>query len=244
MVLDVQLLLCFNLFPVETLDDVDRVDDVLDALAFRFKMAAHLPAPAFEPPRLADGDPEIDRDDGQGHEAHPHIGREHQDQSQQGAREQRQQVDEEVLDRAGKAAHALVDPGLELAGGIFARIEKSHPEGHDLFDDALGQVPAHEDAHPFAEVILGESDQGREDFLGEEDNRDDSHDTGGPGPLEIGPDKRVDRIDGPVEDNGVDLGHERAHQGQDQGDGNQPFVRLDKRPEMAKELEKVHGGQR
>ena len=100
LVLNVELFLAFNLLAVETLDDVDRVDDVFDALALGFQVVAHLAAPAFQPSRLADGNPKVNRHDGQSHQPDIDIGREHQNQSQKCAREQRQQVDEEVLYRA------------------------------------------------------------------------------------------------------------------------------------------------
>ncbi len=100
LVLNVQLFLPLDLLTVETFDNIDGVDDVLDTLTFRLQMAAHLAPPALEPPRLPVGDPEVNRHDAEGDQTNIDIGCEHQYEGEQGAGEQRQQVDEEVLHRA------------------------------------------------------------------------------------------------------------------------------------------------
>ena len=207
LVLDIQLFLGLNLFAVETLDDVDGVDDVLDALALAFQMRPHFAAPPLEPTRLAVGDPEIDGHDAEGHESHIDIGGEHQDQGEQGAGEQRQQVDEEVLHGARQRADALVDTGLEFAGGVVAGVEKGDPEGEHLLDNALSQVAADVDAHPLAEVVLCKGDQGGEHLFAQQHNADDGHNAGRLSPAEVGADERVDGIHGTVEHDGVDLRH-------------------------------------
>ena len=239
-VLDVQLLARLDLLAVEALDDVDGVDDVLDALALGLEVRAHLAAPALEAARLAVGDPEIDRHDAQRHEAHIDIGGEHQDQRQQGAREQRQQVDEEILHRARQAAHALVDTGLELAGGVLVRIEIGHPEGQHLLDDALREVARDEDAHPLAVVVLREGDQHREQLLAQQHDADDGQDAGGLRPGEVRADQGVDGIHGAVEHDGVDLRHQGADEGQYKGGQHQPAVGPYKRPDIAEKLDQIH----
>ena len=136
-VLDVQLLVRLDPLTVEALDDVDGINDILDALALGLDMRAHLAAPALETFCLPVGDPEIDRHDPKGHETHIDVGGEHQDQRKQGAGEERQQVDEEVLHRPAETADALVDTRLKLARRIVVGVEEGHPEGQHLLDDAL-----------------------------------------------------------------------------------------------------------
>ena len=100
LVLDVKLFLRLDFLAVETLDDIDGIDDILDSLALGFQMAAHLAPPALEPTCLPVGDPKIDGHNAKGHQPYIHIGDEHQNQGQQCAGEQWQQIDEEVLHRA------------------------------------------------------------------------------------------------------------------------------------------------
>ena len=161
LVLDVQLLLPLNLFPVEGLYDVNGINDVLYALALGFKVGSHLPAPSLEPFCLPHRYPEIHRDNAKGHKAHIDVCRKHEDKRKGGACEKGQKVYEEVLDRAGEAANALVNTCLDLAGGVFIGTEKGHPEGEDLLNYCLRQVPGHEYAHALAVVVLRKGYKGR-----------------------------------------------------------------------------------
>ena len=215
LILDVQLLARLDALPVEGLDDADGVDDVLDALALGFQVMAHLPSPSFEPPRLTDGNPEIHRHDGQGHQPHIDIGGEHEDKGQEGAGEKRQQVDKEILHRTGQTAHALVYTGLHLSGGVVVLREKGHAEGKHLFNHRLRKVPGHENAHALPVIVLRKSNKGRQHFLPQQHRGDDGKDARRLVPAEIRADESVDGVHRPVQDNGVHLLHERAHQGED-----------------------------
>ena len=240
LVLKIQLLAGLDPFPVEGLDDVDGVDNVLDALALALQIAAHFPAPAFEPASLAIGNPEINGDDSQGHQSHIDIGREHQDQCQRRAGEQRQQVDEKILHRPGDAADTLVDTGLNLSGGVFIAGKIGHPEGKDLFDDALRKVSGHENAHPFPVIVLRKGNSGRENFLPQQHGRDEGEDTGGLAPGKIRSDKSVDGIHCPVQNDGVDLLHHGTDERENQCNDYQKPVRLYKRPDVLEKLKKIH----
>ena len=108
----------------------------------------------------------------------------------------------------------MVDTGLKLACGIVARVEVGHAEGEDPLDDALRQVTADEDAHPLAEVILGEGDEGGEDFLAEQHDGDDGDNADGLlTPVDACRDQTIDFVDGPIEHDGIDLCHQGANQG-------------------------------
>ncbi len=237
LVLDFQLFVRLNLFPVEALDDIDGVDDVLDALALAFQVRAHFPPPSLQALGLPVGNPEIHRDDPQGHQPHIDIGREHEDEGQQGAGEQRQQVDEEILHRARKAAHALVDTGLDLSGSVFRRVEERHLESEHLLDDRLRQVPRNKDAHPLSEVILRKGDERRQDFLAKQDYRNDNQDFRSLSPGKVRADERIDGVHRPVQHNGVHLRHQGPHQRKDEGDDDQPAVRPDERPDVFEKSE-------
>ena len=138
--LDVPLLLAFYLLAVEGLDHVDALYDVHHAVALDFTVAAHIAAPAVELAGLAYGDPDIDGHYSKRCETNVDIGPEHKDEGQDGAGEQRKEVYEKVLYRAGKAADALVYPGLELSGIVVRAGEEGHPEGEDLVYHGLGEV--------------------------------------------------------------------------------------------------------
>ena len=58
------------------------------------------------------GSNEEPADDQQGGEAHVDVGGEHQDEGEQGAGEQRQQIDKEVLHCSRQRADTLVDSSL------------------------------------------------------------------------------------------------------------------------------------
>ena len=240
LVLYVQLLLPLDLLAVERLDDRDGVDDVLDALALGLQVGAHFAAPALQALGLPDGDPEIHRNDAQGHKSYVHVGREHQDEGEGGAGEQRQQVYEEILHRARDAAHSLVDTRLDLAGGVRVGVEEGHAEGEHLFDDGLRQVARHEDAHPLTVVVLGEGDSCGEDLLSQQHRRDNDEDAGGAAPGEIRAYQRVDGVHGAVQHYGVDLLHHGPNEREDEGDRHQEPVRLYERAYVLEQLDQVH----
>ena len=98
--LEFRLLPELDLLAVEGLDDVHALEDVHDAAAPALVEAAHVLAGALQLLSLHRGNPEVDRDDGQGRQAYVHIGRENEDERQDGAHDHGQQVDEEVLDGA------------------------------------------------------------------------------------------------------------------------------------------------
>ena len=170
-------------------------------------MGAHLTAPSLEPFGLPHRYPEIHRDYAKGHKAHVYVGRKHKDKRKGGAGEQGQEVYEEVLDRAGEAAHALVYTGLDFTGGVFIGTEKSHPEGEHLLDDGLGEVPGHEDSHPLTVVVLRKGDEGAQDFLSKQDYRYYGKYPSGLRPGEIRADKRVYGINRAVQHDCVHLLH-------------------------------------
>ena len=187
------------------------------------------------------GNIEVYGHDEQSHQTHIDIGREHQDQRKQGAGEERQQVDEEVLHRPAEAADALVDTRLELARRILVGIEIGHPEGQHLLDDTLRKVARHEDTHPLAEIVLGKGDQRREDFLAEEHDADDREDPRRLGPGEIlGRHQCVDGIHRTVQHDGIDLRHQRPDEGQYQRQKHKPFVRFDKWLDVFEEVDQIH----
>ena len=93
----VPLLFAFDTFPVERLDDVHAVDDVLDSVAFLFSVCTHVPAPSLKLACLTDSDEYVDRYNHQGSQTDIRISCKHEYESQDGACEQRQEVDKEVL---------------------------------------------------------------------------------------------------------------------------------------------------
>ena len=194
-------------------------------MALHLAVVAHVAAPALELARLAHRDPEVDGHDQQGGEAHVDVGGEHQDEREHGTREERQQVDEEVLHRAREAAHALVDTRLELPGGVVGPGEEGHPEGQDLVDHGLREVLGHEDAHPLAEVVLEIVDHRGEDLLAQQDDADDGEDACRLRPGEIRADQGVDRVDRAVEHDGVDLRHQGPCEREHEGEDDKPAIR-------------------
>ena len=184
--LELRLLPKLDFLPVEGLDDVHALEDVHDAAAPPFVEAAHVLAGALQLLPLQGGDPEVDGDDGQGCQSHVHIGREDEDERQNGAHDHRQQVDEEVLDGAGNAAGALVDARLEHAGRVVAPGEESHPVLEDPLHHAQGQPLRDVDPELFAEYALPEGDARPEDFLPEQDDADDGQDLHRLRPREVG----------------------------------------------------------
>ena len=115
-------------------------------------------------------------------------------------------------------------------------------EAKDLFNHRLAQVPRDEDAHPFAVVVLGESDKGREDFLAQQDRGNDYEYSRRLAPAELRPDQGVDCVHRPVQHDGVDLLRHGSYQGKDEGDEHQQAVWPHERSDVAEKLEKVHEG--
>ena len=227
--LQVPLLIALDLLAVEALDDVDALDDAHYAVALDLPEVPHIAAPALELLGLADGDPEVDGDYEEGRESYIDVGGEDEDEGEDCAREEGQEVDEEVLHRAGEAAHTLVDTCLELAGGVLLTGEECHAEGEDLVHDGLAHILADEDAHALAVVVLGVGCEYADNFLAEKYGGDYREDAGGLSPVEIaaaGAHEGVDLVHRPVQHDGVDLCQEGADEGQDEGGENKPFVGL------------------
>ena len=84
------------------------------------------------------------------------------------------------------------------------------------------------DSQALSEVPLGEGDPCPQDFFPEQHDTDYGKDPGGLSPREIDRSHQgVDRVDSPVQHNGIDLGQKRTDQGQEKGDGDKEAVRLD-----------------
>ena len=176
-------------------------------------------APPFHAGALTGGDEEIDRDDGEGHEADIEVGGEHEGESHDRAGEERQDVDEEVLDGVAEAHDAAVDASLEFAGLVAVGGEEGHTEAEDAVNDTEGEVVADIDADFLAEDALAEGDDGSEEFLAKQDGADDEQEASRLGPLErVAMEHGVDGVNSAVEDHSVDLRHERASEGEHQCD--------------------------
>ena len=176
---------------------------------------------------LQGGDPEVDGDDGQGRQAHVHVGREDEDERQDGAHDHRQEVDEEVLDGAGDAAGALVDARLEHAGGVVTPGEEGHPILEDPLHDAQGQPLGDVDPELLPEDALAEGNGRPEDFLAEQHDTDNGQDLRGFRPGEISRSHQgVDGVHGTVQHDGVHLCEQGTDQGQRQGSEKEEAVRL------------------
>ena len=249
--LDVELLLRFDAFAIERLDDVDRLDDRHDAVRLGLAIAAHLLAPTAQLMGLVSGDPDIDRHDEEGGQAHIHIGHKHQDQCQEGRGEEGQEVDERILHRGRKRTDTLVDTRLQATGLVAVAIEVRHAIGEDAIDGSLCQVTRNTHAHPFAEVVLRIGDDHRQQLLAKQDGRDNHQDMGSRRPVERGAcqeavhilagiDEVVHLVHRPVEHDGVDLRDERPDERQDKRDNHVPLIRLDKRPDFLEEKNEIH----
>ncbi len=240
--LELRLLPELDLLAVEGLHDIHALEDVHDAAAPALVEAAHVLAGALQLLPLQGGDPEIDGDDGQRRQAHVHIGRENEDERQDGAHDHRQQVDEEVLDRAGDAAGALVDARLEHAGGIVAPGEESHPVLEDPLHHAQGQPLRDVDPELLAEDALSEGDARPEDFLAEQDDADDGEYLRRLRPREIGrAHQGVDGVHRAVQHDGVHLRQQGAEEGQRQRGEQQEAVRLHIGNDSLEQLGEGHG---
>ena len=129
-------------------------------MALLLPVCTHVPAPSLKPACLTDGDEDVDRYDHQGCESYVDICGEHEDEGQDGAGEQRQKIDEEILHCRRKAADSLIDTCLQLSGLIVLGREESHPVGQHAVYDGLREVLGHIDSHLLAEEILGKCDAG------------------------------------------------------------------------------------
>ncbi len=225
--LEFRLLPQFDLLPVEGLDDIHALEDVHDAAAPPLVETAHVLAGTRQFLSLERRNPEIDGDDGQGRQAHVHVGRENEDERQDGTHDHRQQVDEEVLDGARDAAGALVDARLEHAGGVVAPGKEGHAILEDPFHDAQGQPLGDVDPEFLTEDTLPERDAGPEDFLPEQDDTDDGQYLRRLRPREFRRSHQgIDGIHGPVQHDGVHLREQGAEEGEGQGGKQQEAVRL------------------
>ena len=225
--LEFRLLPELDLLAVEGLDDVHALEDVHDAAAPALVEATHVLAGALELLPLHRGDPEVNRDDGQRRQAYVHIGRENEDERQDGAHDHGQEVDEEVLDGAGNAAGTLVDARLEHTGRIVAPGEEGHAVLEDPLHDAQGQPLGDVDPEFLAEDALPERNASPEHFLPKQDDTDDGQYLRRFRPGEVGrAHEGVDGIHRAVQHDGVHLRQQGAEKGERQGGKQQEAVRL------------------
>ena len=130
-------------------------------------------SPALHSCRLDIGHPEIDGHDAQGHEAHVEVGGEHQHEGEDGAGEERQNLDEEIVHRVAQAHDASVDTRLQLSRLVALTAEEGHAERQDAVYYFQRQVAAHQDAHPLAVVALEERHHRSHQLLAQQDDADD-----------------------------------------------------------------------
>ena len=242
-VLEASLSVGFKGFAVEGFDDGDALDDVHNAVVESLMCAEDATTPTFHAGTLTSGYEEIYRDDGECDEADVDVGYEHEDQSHDGAGEEREDVDEEVLDGVAKAHDAAVDTSLEFAWFVAFGGEESHAELEDAVDHAEREVATYVDADFFAKDALAEGEESGEEFFAEKDGADDEKKACGGGPLEMRlMEEVVDGVDGAVEHDGVDLSHERAGEGEHQCGEKKPAVGQDKWEELAEKASDAHFG--
>ena len=220
------LLVGFGLLAIERFYDVHALDDAQNALADGLMTSENTSSSAFHSRGLNVGHPEVERHDAKSHETHINVGDKHEAEGENSAREEGQNLDEEVVYCVAHAHDASVDSRLQFARLVAFAIEERHSEREDAVHHLQRHVARDQNAHPLAIVSLAESNDGADDFLAQKDDGNDGQKLDSLAPMKtLGLlHHGIDGIYRTVQHHSIYLRHQRADERQDECHNNQPFI--------------------
>ena len=220
------MLVGFGLFAIERFYDVHALDNAQNALTYSLMTSEDAPSSAFHSRGLDVGNPEVERHDTQGNKPHIDICCKHQSKGKNGAREEGQNLDEEVVYRVAHAHDASVDSRLQFARLVAFAIEECHAEREDAIHHLQRHVARDQNAHSLTIVSLAESNDGADDFLAQKNDGDDGQKLDCLAPMKtLGLlHHRINGIYCAVQHHSIYLRHQRTDERQDECHNNQPFI--------------------